>query len=239
MNILIVHYNTPDITECLVKSINKHCQNANIFIFDNSDKLPFTNKNLSNVTLLDNTKQQIIKFNTHQGASIRHMLSVEKCFSLINDDFILLDSDTIVKKDLSSLVDETCIFKSSIINESRGRYKKATRITPWCCYINVLLCKENDIHFYYSNYIYTQDEGNFDTGAAFYKFAKEYKHEIINVNEYINHLNCGSWFDKAKNMGYKFKIEKNEFLSLNKPFYTEELNDSEGVNIIDNITLIS
>lgn len=42
INILIVHFNTPRLTECLVKSINKFTPNSNIYIFGNSDEFPFT-----------------------------------------------------------------------------------------------------------------------------------------------------------------------------------------------------
>ena len=62
INILIVHYNTPHLTECLVKSINKFVSyECTIYIFDNSDKDPFTAK-FDNVTIFDNTKGQIIDF---------------------------------------------------------------------------------------------------------------------------------------------------------------------------------
>ena len=60
-NIVIVHYNTPKLTECLVKSINKFVEGAKIFIFDNSNKSPFTAK-FDNVTIYDNTNGQIIDF---------------------------------------------------------------------------------------------------------------------------------------------------------------------------------
>ena len=61
INILIVHYNTPKLTECLIKSINKQTPDSKIFIFDNSDKLPFTYRQ-DNIEYIDNTKSQIIDF---------------------------------------------------------------------------------------------------------------------------------------------------------------------------------
>ena len=60
-NIVIVHYNTPLLTSCLVRSINRFVENAVIYIFDNSDKYPFTAE-FDNVTIIDNTKGQIINF---------------------------------------------------------------------------------------------------------------------------------------------------------------------------------
>ena len=40
-NILIIHYNTPYLTECLVRSINLFVKDAIIYIFDNSNEKPF------------------------------------------------------------------------------------------------------------------------------------------------------------------------------------------------------
>ena len=60
-NIVIVHYNTPLLTECLVRSINLFVKDANVYVFDNSDKYPFT-ASFDNVTLLDNTRGAIINF---------------------------------------------------------------------------------------------------------------------------------------------------------------------------------
>lgn len=41
-NILIIHYNTPYLTECLVRSINLFVEDAVVYIFDNSNEKPFT-----------------------------------------------------------------------------------------------------------------------------------------------------------------------------------------------------
>ena len=60
-NIVIIHYNTPYLTECLVRSINLFVKDAKIYIFDNSDKDPFTAE-FDNVIKLDNTKGQYIDF---------------------------------------------------------------------------------------------------------------------------------------------------------------------------------
>ena len=61
INILIIHFNTPRLTECLIRSINKFTPNSDIYIFDNSDKDPFTAK-FANVTIFDNTKGKYLIF---------------------------------------------------------------------------------------------------------------------------------------------------------------------------------
>ena len=114
INICIVHFNTPYLTECLVKSINKCVPNSVIYIFDNSDKFPFTYRQ-NNIIYFDNTKGQIINFDNwldsiktkvstvNNWASAKHCYTIEKCMELIPDGFILLDSDTLLKKDITEL----------------------------------------------------------------------------------------------------------------------------------------
>ena len=90
---VIIHYNTPLLTECLVRSINLFVDDAIIYIFDNSDKAPFT-AFYDNVLVLDNAKGQIINFDKwlekypnrnrsggriNQWGSAKHCYSVEKC----------------------------------------------------------------------------------------------------------------------------------------------------------------
>ena len=63
VNICIVHFNTPLLTECLIKSINKFTPNSKIFVFDNSTKLPFVYRQ-DNLVYYDNTRGQIINFDS-------------------------------------------------------------------------------------------------------------------------------------------------------------------------------
>ena len=131
-NIVIIHYNTPFLTECLVRSINLFVKDAIIYILDNSDDQPFT-ADFDNVLLIDNTKGEIIDFdallkkypnkNKSHGkvngwGSAKHCYSVEKCMEIIKDNFILLDSDVLLKKDISDLFDENNIYAGEIITFS-------------------------------------------------------------------------------------------------------------------------
>ena len=146
-NIVIIHYNTPLLTECLVDSINKFVSGAFVYIFDNSDKEPFTAK-YDNVVLLDNTKGQIIDFDkwlskyprkelspgkANAWGSAKHCYSVDKCIDIINDNFILLDSDVLLKKDISELYDEKYIYIGETVNQPNSTIK---RVLPFLCFIN-------------------------------------------------------------------------------------------------------
>jgi hypothetical protein len=231
-NICIVHYNTPYLTECLVKSINKYTPDCHIYIFDNSDKEPFTYKQ-DNLTIYDNTQEQIINFNKilnehpkrYKGTlnnygSFKHCISIQKCIELINDNFILMDSDVLLKKDISVFYQEDKIFVGDI---ERLTQKKccgnmiSERVCPYICFINVNMCKELNITYYNENFMYGLCENDtcayWDTGVYFYKEARKYDYLLLDIQEYIEHLRSASW-------GTEKKV--NEWLSKNSKLWDDK-----------------
>lgn len=209
-NILIVNYNTQDLTNALICSINKTTPNTTIYVFDNSDKTPFNNV-YENVKVIDNTKERIINFEeilqkhenkTKYGAesnygTIKHALSVDKCFDIINDNFVLLDSDVLLKRDISELFDDKYVCVGYIHKEGRS---KNERISPHICFINVKMCKEKDIRYFDEKRIVGISEygDDYDTGSSFYFDCKEYGIKEINENNYILHYGAGSWIGLTK-----------------------------------------
>ena len=76
INFLIVHYNTPKLTECLIKSINKFVgTDCRIYIFDNSNAAPFKYQQ-ENLTVFDNTRGAIINFDTELKKYPNHKYSL-------------------------------------------------------------------------------------------------------------------------------------------------------------------
>lgn len=234
-NIVIIHYNTPHLTECLVRSINLFVNDAVIYVFDNSDKDPFTAK-FDNVTLFDNTKGKIIDFDkwlqkypnriksngrTNQWGSAKHCYSVEKCMDLINEDFILLDSDVLLKKDISELFDSNLIYCGEAIRQPNS---DVYRVLPFICYINVNMCKENNIHYFDDNYMHglakTPIADRYDTGANFYLKTVNQPHKEIKCENYVVHYGHGSW-DK---IGDKSKYSVDKWLSINKRYWSADKN---------------
>ena len=60
--VAIIHFNTPLLTECAIKSLRKHGgEMYRVVVFDNSDRAPFTAK-MRGVEVIDNTQGQIIDF---------------------------------------------------------------------------------------------------------------------------------------------------------------------------------
>ena len=234
MNICIIHYNTPELTEALVKSINKQVKGeTNIYVFDNSDQYPFTYTQ-SNLVVFDNTKGQLIDFEKelskypdhgNEGSgkciSFRHCISVDKCFDLIGDDFILLDSDILLKKDISPLWDEECVFVGKIVPSLRGM----TRLAPFLCFIGVKKCIQYGIRYFNPHYMHglcRRDDANggnnYDTGAAFLMFSSKYHYKEVDIYEYIVHYRSASWNSPENDEN---KISKENWLLENKEYYCD------------------
>lgn len=238
-NVCIVHFNTPALTAHLVKSINKHTPGTNIYIFDNSDKRPFVNS-FVNVTVFDNTKGQIINFDkwlkkypnkdksggkANKWGSAKHAYSVEKCMELIDEPFVLLDSDVLIKKDFSTLYDETIAYKGEVIYQPNSKVK---RVVPFICFINTPMCKQKGIHYFDENYMHGLRVGaigdRYDTGAALYLLTEKKKapHREIKVADYIVHYGNGSWVDAAEKMKKPKHIPAMDWLNKYKEFWHEE-----------------
>ncbi len=238
-NILIIHYNTPYLTECLVRSINLFVEDAKIHIFDNSDKNPFVAE-FDNVTIFDNTKGQIIDFDKwlekfpnrmkssgklNKWASAKHCYSVEKCMELMDDNFILLDSDVLLKRDISNLFVDDAICCAEVITQPRFNVK---RVLPYICFINNKLCKEKGVHFFNSDQMYglykTPNGEKYDTGASFFLHAEKYGIKEIKDDDYIEHYKAGSWTSDAKKFHRYKQIDAKEWLMKNKKYWSTEKN---------------
>lgn len=226
INFCIIHFNTPKLTECLVRSINKHTPNSIIYIFDNSDKLPFTYRT-ENVKYIDNTKGQIINFDKwllkypkrtnspgklNKWGSAKHCYSVEKCIEIINENFILLDSDILLTNDVSSLWDESKIYVGEVVTQPKSSIK---RVLPYICFLNVKMMKEKDVHYFDEKYMhgirYTIGGDMYDTGAGFYLAASKYHSKQIKTDDYAVHYSGGSWI-KEKELKYKHDYTPEQWL---------------------------
>lgn len=212
-NIAIIHYNTPKLTECLVKSINKFVDGASIYILDNSDKNPFTSK-FDNVTIIDNTKGQIVNFDkwvkrypnrrrshgkVNGFGSAKHAYSVEKCMEIIGKPFVLMDSDILLKRDISNLFMDDCVYVGQEITQPMSTIN---RLLPFVLFINTDKCKEKNIHFFDDERMHglykTAAGDRYDTGASFWLDAHDYKHKDIDCMDYCVHYGHGSWVNTSK-----------------------------------------
>ena len=209
INLCVVNYNTKKLLDCLIKSLDKTVPSYKLYIFDNSDTEPVYTTNKKNVAIFDNTKGQYIDFNkflskypnrgTSPGrlnnfGSAKHCISIEKCMELIEDNFILLDSDILIKKDISHLFNDNYIYIAEI---QKNKLYGVNRVLPYICFINNKKCKEEGIHFFDEKYMYglglDKTSEKYDTGGAFYINASKHEHFEIKYNDYIVHYKGASW----------------------------------------------
>ena len=219
-------------TECLVKSIRKFTPYSKIYLFDNSDKYPFTYRT-NDMVYLDNTSGQIINFDAfldqHRGhlnmegatvnnyGSLKHCLTIQKAMDIIGEAFILLDSDVLLKKDITPLANKNYIYAGSVSTT----FHKTPRVLPYICYINVPMCREHGITYYDRDHIYgleyTEKSRDYDTGGYFYLATSGLPHKTIYLGEYIVHYQAASWLDDAKQKHrYRPRYTMEEFIELNK-----------------------
>lgn len=225
MKYIIIHYNTPKLTLALLLSLNKVGINDNIIIFENSDKNILSAESyFDGVQTLHNENGNIINFNDEienfikdrnisndkikleqncaNFGSFKHALTVQWLLDNLNEDFFLLDSDILIKKDFRNIVDYNKLFSGQI-----NQY----RVLPFLVWLNTNLIKKYNIKFCDKINIHPNVRTQYtDTGGSFLNECKNSKIGFFNVNifDYIVHYGSGSWRNT--------KINKNSYQGDNK-----------------------
>ena len=239
MNYGIVHYNTPELTTCLIASIRKWDKDAKIFIFENSNKRPLEDI-WDDLTIFDNTKGQLIDFEklieeahkylspnswkahlatikTNNFGSMKHAASVQWIIENLKSNFLLLDSDVLLKKSPLDLITNK-ICSGSIDFLTNTIY----RIAPYICYLNYNEMILNNIKFFD---IRTFDAAYYDkdTGGSFLKELEKKKIEFNHFNwlDYCVHFGNGSWRfgNISANLPNSSKGTFQQFLAENKIYW--------------------
>lgn len=236
INILIVHHNTPELTECLVKSINKqvkNCRVSNIYIFDNSDEKPFVYRQ-DNIKYIDNTQKQIIDFEKwgenypdkmEPFYSSKHCYTVQTFMDMFNEPFILMDSDILLKKDIDIFWDENLGF----IGESISR-----RVLPFICFISPKILKEYGVSYFDDRYTYDLNKDKsgikkYDTGYTLWANKQLVPNKSVKYRQYIVHYEGGSYAKKYFDRNHKGQITKERWLERYRRYwYTPEPKPEEN-----------
>lgn len=248
INIFIAHYNTPELTEALVKSINKFVPKSKIYIFDSSDTRPFLYMQ-SNIVYIDNTEGQVINVDdvlstlnlcklpkgpiVNNYASLRHTLVVQKWIDMVDENFIFLDSDILLKKDITELFDEDYLW----IADTAIDCNRITRVAPYIMFLNIKEMKEKNYTFYNPNYMHgISGPGNiYDTGAYLYKITKNDKTKEIDLKDYIVHYGAGSWKKYQEIKKNIVKVDPKIWLDNNRKYW-KTLNKNNKTVIYTAIT---
>lgn len=219
--VAIIHFNTPELTECGIKSIRKHGgENYSIVVFDNSDARPFKRR-MRGVKVIDNTQGQIIDFNKELEAyperdrsigcakgcefgSAKHMMTVQKLWELLPEGFVLMESDILLKRDIEEFFDEG----ESVVgyHQQHQPYNPMGigRMLPMLCWMNVPMLKREGARYFDPERTYgllpggRQNRNNwYDTGAVLLedilKARPRLKGRHLDIRLFVEHYGSGSW----------------------------------------------
>ena len=211
LDVLIIHYNTPELTAAAIQSLWKHTPQARVTVFDNSDKRPFGPIQDERCTVIDNTRGQVVNFEwwlamfpdkmpcpENDYGSAKHCFSVEMCYDLFPDGFVLMDSDVLLKRDITPLCDKSRAFVGRIHCNTRRLGIRVNRLCPWLCWINTPLLNPLGVRYYNKDKmwkLHPLPAGGYDTGAWFLEAALEtgLPYSNIEITDYIEHFRAASW----------------------------------------------
>lgn len=238
-DICIVHYNTPELTTAAIRSVRKHTPDCIITVFENSDKLPLPH--IEGVHIIDNTKSQEVDFQkflsrfpnklptTNDWGSNKHMLSVQKLFDHFPEGFLLLDSDVLIKQDISVFFDDSVAWVGEVRLGAGPSGYRTRKIAPFICYINVPICRKYCINYFDEKRcweLYADDLSHsyYDTGASFLEDCEEKQlpKKEVKIDDYIfhfhggSHINGKSWHNWLEKHRYLYDDMKTD--NKSKPY---------------------
>ena len=236
--VAMIHFNTPEITEAAVQSIRKHGgEKYEIVIFDNSSDStttlgtnkarPFTAK-LPDVTVIDNTKGQVIDFDKFLAeypdrepywamlsnfGSAKHIRTVQELWRLIPQGFVLLEGDAILTKPIDWMWREDFAVVGRVQWHTNNPID-IPRYYPFLLYMNVPKLVAKGVSFFDPKRCWALQKGEmtrgnwYDTGASLLEDVINGKPELVgwNVKEldsYYLHYHGGSW--KKSDIGNQLK----------------------------------
>jgi hypothetical protein len=222
MTVCIVHYNTPKLTWHCLCSLLKHHPAARVIIFDNSDLRPFSvghGSAMTNVEILDNTRGQFIDFDAYLAqfpnketgpinksnyGSVKHALSVQWLIDHLDEPFLLMDSDVLIRQCIDRLCNPRYAFAGKVICNTRKRFGiEIYRAEPFLCYINTPMLCAHSVRYFNPDYMWALSHvtpnNRYDTGAWFLKDVQDHRLPYLDLDTtpYIVHFGHGSWHPHA------------------------------------------
>lgn len=233
----IVHYNTPLLTKCLIASVKRNHPSDSIVVFDNSDKNPIE-KNALISQVFDNTSGRIINFEYELSkfpnrdidtqiklgvnfGSAKHSMSINWLCHYIEHEFILLDSDVLLKQPIDFIDNRyACICEP--YNNIDG---SKVRCSPMLCYLNVDMLNNLHINYFDSTRMlalnkYDANSMKYDTGSSLYEdLASKSLIKPICISDYIVHYGNGSWSTEYRSGIRHTVLSPTEWLFTNRQYF--------------------
>lgn len=231
--IAIINMNTPELTEACILSVRKHGCDWPVVVFDNSCDVTFPpgdgmgervfiahpfKRRMKGVKVIDNTQGQIIDFDSTLAAfpnktqehgavngwgSDRHMMTVDKLFDLLPDGFILVESDVLVRDDITQLWREEYSFCAYVQKHQMGNHFGIGRILPMLCYLNVPRFRAEGVRYFDPDRSWMlhpneDDRRNwYDTGASLLEDVLAHRPRLkglhVDIRTMVVHLGGASY----------------------------------------------
>lgn len=222
IDVLIIHYNTPELTAATINSLWKHTPNARVTVFDNSDDRPFSpigldrlnklNRENGLFTLVDNTRGQIVDWDQwltqfpnkmpcpeNNWGSAKHCYSVEIMMDIFPDGFVLMDSDVLIRRDIREITDPSVAWSGGVHVNTKRYGVSIPRITPFICWINTPILRQHDIRYFNPDKMWKLHTASpqcwYDTGAWLLEACNNagVAGKRIRLEDYAEHYGGGSW----------------------------------------------
>ena len=212
----IVHYNTPEMTTAAIRSLWKHHPGCRVVVFDSSDRKPFGLDGFDGfngqIEIIDNTQGQIIDFprwldtfpdKTHNNngyASAKHAYSIQWLIDHIDEPFLLMDSDVLIRRPLTSICNSIYAAVGEVA--VNPKLNDAPRLLPILCYINTHRILDAGVRYFNADYMWAltslSPNNRYDTGAWFLRDLQEHSQPYIGIRiePYALHFGHGSWKEK-------------------------------------------
>lgn len=181
-------FNTPLVTQNMLKSFTEFHPDWNILICENS-----TN---------DITKQLLTKSKIPfiENAGALHGPSVNLLLDRCTTDYALLvDTDVIFLRNHTDIFNQfqqlSLTLMGDIVGDRAGK-KLYPRVHPWHCFINVKKCKDNNIVFFDMERQKKREERRYDIGSSFFEDIRSAKLSIADFKgqgTYYKHYEGMSW----------------------------------------------
>jgi hypothetical protein len=205
LTLISASYNTPDITEYMVKTFCNLYKETPILICENST-------DEKTINFLNENKIPYIR-----NKNGLHAPSVDLLLNNITTDYALLvDTDILFLKDISYIFEQFVSNDITLMGEivgDRGGKKLHKRVNPWHCFINVKHIKQYNIKFYDEYRLKSRNEIRYDVGSSFFEDIHKLKLKIADFNGqdiYYKHFEGMSWrVNKFKKHGIDGDIDNN------------------------------
>ena len=218
--VAIIHYNTPELTMAAIGSLLKNGGGPfRVVVFDNSDARPF--EGATNVTVIDNTKGQVIDFDKElekyperdrsiacskgcEFGSVKHMMTVQKLWELLPQGFVLMESDVLIKKNIDEFFNENYSVYGYCQKQQPHNPFRIGRMLPMLCWMNVPMLTREGAKYFDPTRTYGLLPGGrnnrnnwYDTGAVLLEDILQKRPRLKgfhrDIREFVEHYGSGSW----------------------------------------------